>query len=201
MKERPYIIYALIDPRDGAIRYIGITNNPDQRLEEHLNGRGNNPLKREWVYGLRRLGLAPIMQPLETGLSLPAALERESFLIQHYLNSGNALVNLRVTPYLSYITRKNIPPNEAVVNKSPGRSESRITRRKVTVKLDELIAEAGLSMSELAGETGINLSYLKKICHGKPTTRDVMLRLLRVIGSRLGRYISLDIIEGINILE
>jgi hypothetical protein len=166
-----------------------------------LSGRGNNPLKREWVYELRRLGLAPIMQALETGLSLPAVLERESFLIQHYLNSGNALVNLRVTPYLSYITRKNIPPNEAVVNKSLGRSESRITRRKVTVKLDELIAEAGLSMSELAGESGINLSYLRKICHGKPTTRDVMRRLLRVIGSRLGRYISLDIIEGINILE
>lgn len=100
-KERGYVIYALIDPRDGALRYIGITNNPDQRLEEHLSGRGNNPLKREWIYELRRIGLAPIMQPLETGLSLPAALERESFLIQHYLNSGYALVNLRVTPYLS----------------------------------------------------------------------------------------------------
>jgi hypothetical protein len=81
------------------------------------------------------------MQPLETGLSLPAALERKSFLIQHYLNSGNALVNLRVTPYLSYTTRKNIPPNEAVTRKSAGRLESRITRRKVTVKLDELILE------------------------------------------------------------
>lgn len=169
-KERGYTIYALIDPRDNSIRYIGITNNPDQRLDEHLSGRGNNPPKREWVYELRRLGLAPIMQPLETGLTLPVALERESFLIQHYLNAGYALLNLRITPYLSYITRKNIPPRQAFMNRSPERLESRTPRRQVTVKLDELIAEAGLSMSELAGETGINLSYLKKICHGKPTT-------------------------------
>jgi hypothetical protein len=138
-KERGYTIYALIDPRDSSIRYIGITDNPDQRLKEHLRGRGGNPPKRNWVYELRQIGLVPIMQPLETGLSLPAALERESFLIQHYLNSGNALVNLRVTPYLSYTTRKNIPPSEVVTSKSPGRLESRITRRKVTVKLDELI--------------------------------------------------------------
>jgi predicted GIY-YIG superfamily endonuclease len=79
-KERGYTIYALIDPRDSSIRYIGITDNPDQRLKEHLRGRGGNPPKRNWVYELRQIGLVPIMQPLETGLSLPAALERESFL-------------------------------------------------------------------------------------------------------------------------
>jgi predicted GIY-YIG superfamily endonuclease len=75
-KEHTYIIYALIDPRDSSIRYIGITDNPDQRLKEHLRGRGGNPPKREWVYELRQLGLVPIMQPLETGLSLPTAFRK-----------------------------------------------------------------------------------------------------------------------------
>jgi len=201
MKEHIYTIYALIDPRDGSIRYIGITDNPAQRIKEHLRGRGGNPLKREWVYELRRLGLAPIMQPLETGLSLSAALERESLLIQHYLNSGNALVNLRVTPYLNYTTRKNILPSEAVTDKSPGRWESPIRRRKVTVKLVDLITEAGLGKSELACEAGISLSYLKKICRGQPTTRATMYKILRVIESRLERRIAFDIIGGINIVD
>src|SRR5260370_18737051 len=125
-KERGYTIYALIDPRDSSIRYIGITDNPDQRLKEHLRGRGGNPPKRNWVYELRQLGLVPIMQPLETVLSLPAALERESFLIRHYLNSGNELVNLLVTPYLSYTTRKYILPRETVTSKLPWRLERRI---------------------------------------------------------------------------
>ena len=200
-KERGYTIYALIDPRDSSIRYIGITDNPDQRLKEHLRGRGGNPPKRNWVYELHQLGLVPIMQPLETGLSLPAALERESFLIQHYLNSGNALVNLRVTPYLSYTTRKNIPPSEAVTSKSPRRLEGRITRRKVTVKLDDLITEAGLRKSELAREAGISLSTLRNICGGQPTTRATMSRVLSVIESRLERRIALDIIEGVNIAD
>ncbi|SRR6266496_5858610 len=200
-KERGYTIYALIDPRDSSIRYIGITDNPDQRLKEHLRGRGGNPPKGNCVYELRQLGLVPIMHLLETGLSLPAALERESFLIQHYLNSGNALVNLRVTPYLCYTTRKNIPPSKAVTSKSPRRLESRIKRRKVTVKLDDLITEAGLRKSELAREASISLSTLRSICGGQPTTRATMSRVLKVIESRLERRIALDIIEGINIAD
>jgi predicted GIY-YIG superfamily endonuclease len=98
MKEHTYTIYALIDPRDTSIRYIGITDNPDKRLEEHLRGRGGNVPKREWIYELRQLGLIPMMQPIETGLSLAVALERETLWIQHYLNAGIQLVNLLVCP-------------------------------------------------------------------------------------------------------
>ncbi len=108
-KEQTFTVYALIDPRDDSIRYIGMTHNPDQRLKEHLRG-GGVILKRIWINELRQLGLVPTIQPIEKGLSLPAALERESFLIQHYLNAGNVLVNLRVTPYLSYATRGKTPP-------------------------------------------------------------------------------------------
>src|SRR5215470_16651099 len=102
MKERTYTIYALIDPRDNSIRYIGKTYDPDKRKEEHLRGGDGNVPKREWIYELRLLGLTPIMQPIETGLSLAVALERETMWIQHYLNAGIQLVNLRNTPYVSY---------------------------------------------------------------------------------------------------
>jgi hypothetical protein len=58
MKNRTYIIYALIDPRDDRIRYIGLTEYPDIRLKQHIQGEGNIP-KREWISGLHRLGGQP----------------------------------------------------------------------------------------------------------------------------------------------
>jgi len=76
-----------------------------------------------------------------------------------------------------------------------------MTKRKVTVKLDELITEAGLRKSELAREASISLSTLRNICGGQPTTRATVSRILRVIESRLERHIALDIIEGINIAD
>ena len=200
-KEQTFTIYALIDPRDDSIRYIGMTHNPDQRLKEHLRGRGGNSPKRIWINELRQLGLVPTMQPIEKGLSLPAALERESFLIQHYLNAGNVLVNLRVTPYLSYATREPPPPNVVLTRNPPGGLGCCIARRKVRLKLDDLIMEAGLRKSELARETGISISTLVRIRGGRPTTRTTMSKILRVIESRLKRSITLDIIEGINIVD
>ena len=98
MKKPNYTVYALIDPRDNNIRYIGITDNPERRLDEHLSGRGGNTPKRTWINELRELGLTPRMQPLERGLCLSTALEREHFLVQHYLNAGKELVDLRLTP-------------------------------------------------------------------------------------------------------
>ena len=201
-KEQTFTVYALIDPRDDSIRYIGMTHNPDQRLKEHLRGGGGNPPKRIWINELRQLGLVPTIQPIEKGLSLPAALERESFLIQHYHNAGNVLVNLRVTPYLSYATRGNIPlPMSFPHANPPGGLDCCIARRKVRLKLDDLIMEAGLRKSELARETGISVSTLVRIRGGRPTTRTTMSKILRVIESRLKRSITLDIIEGINIVD
>ena len=200
-KEQTFTVYALIDPRDDSIRYIGMTHNPDQRLKEHLRGGGGNPPKRIWINELRQLGLVPTIQPIEKGLSLPAALERESFLIQHYHNAGNVLVNLRVTPYLSYATRGKTPPNVLPTRKSPGGLDGCIARRKVRLKLDDLIMEAGLRKSELARETGISVSTLVRIRGGKPTTRTTMSKILGVIESHLKRSITLDIIEGINTVD
>src|SRR5438034_10386994 len=104
-KERTYTVYALIDPRDNGIRYIGIAEYPDIRLVQHLrSGDGNIP-KREWISELLQLGLTPVMEPIETGLALSRALEHEMIWIQHYLNAGIPLVNRRVTPFVSYTTQ------------------------------------------------------------------------------------------------
>jgi len=64
-------IYALVDPRDNKVRYVGQTTRaPQTRFLEHLNGGLNcNPSdatrKDRWIGQLGRLNLRPIMRVLE----------------------------------------------------------------------------------------------------------------------------------------
>ena len=58
------LIYALIDPRDGKIKYIGKTNNIRKRIREHIRDEENN-LKYAWIKSLKKLKLQPEVLILE----------------------------------------------------------------------------------------------------------------------------------------
>jgi excisionase family DNA binding protein len=95
--DRSYQIYALIDPRDKAIRYIGFSFDAQNRLYRHLRGK-DNPYKRHWLESLREIGLVPILQVLETIDAGPdaysTACEREQFWIDKMGRSGAPLLNI-----------------------------------------------------------------------------------------------------------
>lgn len=58
------VIYALVDPRDERIRYIGKTEKRlAQRLSEHISFPVNRGT-RAWIEELRRAGLAPKIEPI-----------------------------------------------------------------------------------------------------------------------------------------
>jgi len=55
-------IYALKDPTDNKVRYIGKANDPHKRYGDHLNsGRDKNTHKRNWINNLRQEKLKPIL--------------------------------------------------------------------------------------------------------------------------------------------
>lgn len=59
-------IYALIDPRDGTVHYVGQTTCPlKKRLWEHVNSPTNARV-RVWMRELLALDLRPEIQLLET---------------------------------------------------------------------------------------------------------------------------------------
>lgn len=58
-------IYALQDPRDLRIRYVGKADNMRHRLGRHLLGEGRNKAKDDWVRGLKAEGLKPDMLLLQ----------------------------------------------------------------------------------------------------------------------------------------
>ncbi len=52
-----YHVYALIDPTDRQIRYVGISRDPNKRLYRHCHNPGK--CTSEWIQGLRARGLQP----------------------------------------------------------------------------------------------------------------------------------------------
>lgn len=89
-----HFIYALVDPRTDVVAYIGITNNPNARLIEHLEGKSPNDDKDAWIWELQEEGYEPRMKILEVVDTRKEALSRERYWIQHYLSAGVPLTNL-----------------------------------------------------------------------------------------------------------
>jgi hypothetical protein len=114
-----YTIYRLRDPRDNAIRYIGITVNVFERFKQHLRCDGVNPAKDAWIVELELAQVLPVMDSLEQICPWPYALARESYWISFYQLLGADLFNvtgrhgassakLRVSKHTS--SRRYVPP-------------------------------------------------------------------------------------------
>jgi hypothetical protein len=60
-------IYALIDPRDGVVRYVGQAVNPHRRLSGHLSRARTNPTSRahRWLNELLAAGLRSQLEILQ----------------------------------------------------------------------------------------------------------------------------------------
>src|SRR5438105_12855783 len=90
-------IYALIDPRDDEIHYVGVTKNVYTRLEQHTRYTSGTEGKRAWIEDLEQQGLAPELEILETIEASPdidlIAQEREKYWIFKLLKSGAPLLN------------------------------------------------------------------------------------------------------------
>ncbi len=193
MRNRTYTIYALIDPRDYGVRYIGLTVYPDERLKQHIQGDGNI-LKRQWINELSQLGLSPRMQTIETVQTLSAAFEREGYWIHHYLNAGAKLVNIR-SPY--GLNHSN--PSDMTNLLRP--SSSAVQFKENMLTLDHLIAEAGIKRVELAAQSGVSTASILRVSHGAPTSKITVIKLIKVLKKYLNRDINIDDIMGLNITK
>lgn len=90
------LLYVLVDPRDGTVRYVGKTNYTlKKRLREHRNNPRNNYLAC-WVRSLKELGLTPIIEEIDrVEDSNDKDWQRvERYWISFYRNMHCDLVNL-----------------------------------------------------------------------------------------------------------
>jgi len=91
------LIYALRDPRDQSLRYIGRTKNLRIRLGGHIaearSGMDISPPKNAWIRELLDGGLKPGIIVVQC-CSEDDAAERERFWIKHYAGMGYPLLNI-----------------------------------------------------------------------------------------------------------
>lgn len=87
-------IYTLICPVKDKVMYVGKTEHPEVRYNNHITTSRKFPLgkKAAWINSLLSIGLAPKMEIVETCDSA-TWVERESFWISHYLNQNDELTN------------------------------------------------------------------------------------------------------------
>ena len=89
-----YFIYELVDPRTNVVAYVGITNNPNARLQEHISCTGPNDGKKTWVRELQEEGYEPRMKILEVVDTKKEALAREKYWMQYHTSSGISITNI-----------------------------------------------------------------------------------------------------------
>lgn len=58
-------IYTLSDPRTHEIRYVGKTVNIEKRYREHLNEYKSRTYKEQWIHGMKKIGMKPILEVLD----------------------------------------------------------------------------------------------------------------------------------------
>ncbi len=88
-------VYVLRDPRNGAIRYVGITHNPHRRLRQHVLARKARTGRhvRSWVLHLRRRMMVPQMEIQCEFPSREQACMMELLMIAELKKQGAKLVN------------------------------------------------------------------------------------------------------------
>lgn len=86
-------IYALVDPRDKQVRYVGMTTQPlRERYGAHLRDCRADTYRSHWINALRALALKPIMVELET-VPINDRADAERRWIAFYRGTGVRLVN------------------------------------------------------------------------------------------------------------
>jgi predicted GIY-YIG superfamily endonuclease len=93
LAEGQYAIYALIDPTDQLVYYVGQTQYPKRRFAQHMLEQSRQGAKAEWLRGLIEKRQQPLMQILEIVGDEKIALAREREWIYRYIEQGMPLVN------------------------------------------------------------------------------------------------------------
>lgn len=91
-RNRKVTVYRLVDPRDGAIRYVGSSYYPDERLRTHVIHPHGTPAKRQWLADLASQGLHPVMERLATVDPKDRRRAERDAILQH-LADGHPLTN------------------------------------------------------------------------------------------------------------
>ena len=95
-----YFIYALGDPRDGELRYVGCTNNPARRQREYAGMQVyNNDQFIRWLRELKNINQQPVLVCLRATNDYENAGSLEVEMMTRLRQEGHRLLNRNQQPY------------------------------------------------------------------------------------------------------
>jgi hypothetical protein len=85
--------YTLIDPINGGIKYVGITDNVRRRIDQHIRLAFTYGGLITWIHELYMQGMHPRVKVVASGLPSKDARAVEGRLIEEYIKAGEKLFN------------------------------------------------------------------------------------------------------------
>jgi predicted GIY-YIG superfamily endonuclease/DNA-binding XRE family transcriptional regulator len=165
-----YSIYALADPRNNDIRYVGLSSDVYNRFAQHILANGNRA-KAEWIASLKQVKLLPLLQVLEDGITtIDEARSKERQWMQRLQGAGVYLTNLS------------------------GMCDSQSCELK-QIRLDLGISQEGLARRTRSVSTGTikNAENGRRVTHGTATQ---ILEAINVLLTEVGKpTVMLDDLE------
>jgi DNA-binding XRE family transcriptional regulator len=195
-------IYALIDPRNDAVRYVGCAGDISKRLQEHMRSKNLAAPKYQWLAELKQSGLSPKMEVLETVEGYSPTFTREEYWVKKLVRSGEPLTNVRLTREFPLERKKRVTRPKAgrairhVVVQEVSSNEERDTGLK------RIRGELGLTEEGMAKRLTVSYSTYRHAEKGKPCRYATAMEILGVInGIRAERGMSSVSLEdlGLNI--
>ena len=87
-----YTIYALAEPLNGVVRYVGLSNDVKKRYREHVQRANNQFEKDTWILSLIDQQLLPTLLILEENIAgEDKAREREEYWLNFYEEKDHIL--------------------------------------------------------------------------------------------------------------
>jgi hypothetical protein len=136
-------IYTLSDPITMEIKYVGQTNEPKRRFNDHISSSINensdlyNTYKARWIRKIISNDLMPIIKIVEECENLEQSNLREKYHIDKFTNEGCRLTN----SYVSDVTEFSKDTKEKMSNAKKGKKLEEIVGEEKAIELKKYYSE------------------------------------------------------------
>ena len=180
------VIYGLVDPRDGALRYVGKTTNLRIRLNGHMCGPGQTYRER-WVRLLRGSGLRPSVVVLENDVAATELASIERWWILLCRLAGCHMVNVTDGGEGTIGRRNSSEARQKMSAAQKGRPKTieHRTALRAAHSTPELIERARATMSRLVATPEYRAS-LSRAMMGHVVTPETRAKISATLKARYG---------------
>lgn len=136
-------IYTLSDPSTMEIRYVGQTNEPKRRFNDHIsssineNSESYDTYKARWVRKLVNNNSLPIMNIVDSCNSFEESNKLERIYVENLTNDGFRLTNSHVTD----VTECSVETRNKISSSKKGKTLEEIVGLEKSIELKEYYSE------------------------------------------------------------